>query len=268
MAGIIEFVQNYFPLLKTILTAVVGLALILFGEGTFRRFYPALCAGMGLAVGMILHSAFPRDEMYMVAVMIGIAAGVVAYENYKCGLVLTAFLASLLASVSFVLRRVYEDTMLGIGGAVSKLNAVPEKSSLLRVWFLRYKYEGDMKEVLSRTYKDENPYTLNGLSKVFEDAADSLQIGLGIALLIAIFAGLISIILADYIIIASTTALGSIMLVGIIEETEFLKQIEYNYKLAIFFFGGMAFQIARYYKSIESERQTKKRRGLYEKVRK
>lgn len=268
MAEIIEFVKNYFPLLKTIVSAVAGLALILFGEGVFRRFYPVLCAIMGLYVGMVLHSAFPRDEMYLVAGMICIAAGVIAYENYRCGLVMTAFLASFIASVSFVFRRVYEDTILGIGAAAAKLNALPEKTSLLRLWYVRHKYEGDMKEALSRVYRDENPYTLNSLTKVFEDSTDSMQIGLGISVLIAIFAGLIAIILADYIIIASTSALGSIMLVGIIEETEFLKQIEYNYKLAIFFIGGMVFQIARYYKSIENERLTKKRRGLYEKIRK
>ena len=265
MEKLIAFFTEYLPLIRAVFTAVAGLLLMLAGLGVFRRFFSPLCAILGLAVGMELHAAFPRDEMYLVAAMICIACGVIGYENYRCALVLTSFLSVFLAGGLFVLRRAYEDVTLAIGEAGCALET--DKGSIIRLWFYRFKYEGDMKEAMSRVFRSENPITLNQLSKPFGDVLDALQIGFGVALIIGFFAGALSILLADYVVIAATVALGSVMLTGLIDETEFLKQIQYNYKLMIFFAGAAVFQFARYYKSIEDMRQKKKRRGLYEKKR-
>ena len=265
MAGIIEFVTKYYTLILTVLAAVAGLLLMLGGLGTFRRFYSPMCAILGLAMGLALHAAFPRDEMYLVAAMISIACGVIGYENYRCGIVLASALAAFEASAVFVMRRINEDISLVIADAGVRFE--PGKASMLRLWYMRLKYEGDMKEAMSIVYKEESIYTLNKVMKGFGDAVDMLQIGLGVSVIIGVFAGLLSIILTDYVVIASTAALGSVMLVGIIDETEFLWQIQYNYKLTIFFIGAVVFQVARYYKSIEELKQKKKRRGLYEKKR-
>ncbi|MCR4585165.1 MAG: hypothetical protein K5686_05515 [Lachnospiraceae bacterium] len=267
MAGIIEFVKEYFPLIRTVLTAIAGLLLMLAGLGTFRKFFSPLCAILGLVVGLALHSAFPRDEMLIVAAMCCIAGGVIGYENYKCALVLASTLSAFIASAVFVLRRLYEDITLGIEEADVIFVSYPNRMSILRVWYMRIRYEGDLKEAMSVAFKNESGYTLNQVSQVFDKAADALQIGLGIALIIGVFTGILSLLLDDYIVILSTTALGSVMLVGLIDETEFLKQLQYNYKLAIFILGGAVFQFARYYKSIVKESQKKKRRGLYEKKR-
>ncbi|MCR5119039.1 MAG: hypothetical protein K6B44_05395 [Lachnospiraceae bacterium] len=267
MQEIIEFVTKYYPLILTVVTAVAGLFMMLFGLGIFRRFYSILCAILGLAFGLVLHAAFPRDEMYMVAALICIACGVIGYENYKLALVLATGLSAFEACAVFVLRRVYEDITLALESARVTFTEAPDRASLLRLWYMRLKYEGNLKEAASIVFSKEDVYDVHLVLNDFENVLGTLQTGLGISLMVGVFAGLLSLILTDYIMILTSTALGSVMLVGVIDETNFLRQLQYNYKLAIFFVAGVVFQVARYYKSIEAHRQKKKRRGLYEKKR-
>lgn len=267
MAKIIEFVTSYHPLIISIFFAVAGLLFILAGFITCRKLYAPLSGILGLVVGLSLHAMIPRDHMFIVAVMIAIACGVVGHENYRCGQILVSGLSTFIAGAVFVIRRIEEDFVQAVEGAGNLFETVPNKSSVLRLWYMRFRYDGDMKEAMSVVFKEENVYARNRVMNIFDDRLNMLQIGIGVCLLLGILAGLVSLLLSDYIVVASTALLGSVLLVSVIDDTDFLKQIQYNYKLVIFFIAGTVFQIAVNYKSIVGERQKKKRRGLYEKQR-
>ncbi|MCR5119046.1 MAG: hypothetical protein K6B44_05440 [Lachnospiraceae bacterium] len=257
------FITNYLPYMPLVLSVVFGVLLVFDGLGTFRRTYTLLCALLGLCAGLALHTIFRTDNFYIVAGLITIGCGILGHEHYKSALVIVASLGGFTAVTLFTLRRLNEDIKLAIQETQVVFQEMPDASSILRLWYKRLVNGGDVKAAAMEVFEKESGYTITRTLAPFAKAADAMQLGMGLAIITAVLLGLAVMILADYIIIASTAALGSVILVNVIETNLNILQLEYNYKLTILFVGGIIVQLIRFYSSIE--KKTKKKRGLYDK---
>ena len=217
---------------------LAGLAFCFLGLKIFKGVQFVVCAVLGGLLVLNLRAFFDGEWVYIAAGAAGICAGILGMKKYKTGLFIASFLCTYAAVVSGFAKSAYMKVRLTV-------EAIPDVPTLFTLWWAKIQKGGDVAGAAGDVIGAQADEAVGNISA----AINLLQRGMAIALIAAIIAGVLALLVGDYVIVFFTAALGAVLIADFAERAFSLNADMYFIIMAVAALVGAALQISEKKKS-------------------
>lgn len=200
----IFFAANGAWMMELLMLAFGGL-LTFRGLKVYKFIQAILCAFVGYSIGMFLYSRYDQMIFYALAFVLALVGGFLGVKYYKFGLYLSATSSAFLTVFSFFLRKALAE----IKSVSGELMDVKE---IFKMWLSKGLSSQDFGQSLSEIMVAESQSAM----EMADNVVHIIQNGLMWAGIVSVIIGIMALVLGDFIIICTTSALGATVLVSLL----------------------------------------------------
>lgn len=192
-------------IISLFLLAIGGL-LCFRGLKLYKYAQMLLCGAIGGYIGLLLVGAFSRQEFYILALILTAIGAFLGYKYYKYSLYVTISLSAFVVTFSYFWKQAVEVASGSIGQIMTAKEIIVNN------------FSGEMNlQGLLNSFDVVMGVCNSNWAGVLKAAEKIIKHGLFVSAAVAMVAGILTIWIGDYVIMVVSAALGSMLLVNLVD---------------------------------------------------